>query len=67
MAGEELKLVVVALQQWGDEHLPSAKPLTVLPLTEDGRDRARVDESGCTVGSDRVAFAPSSTWAGEAK
>jgi hypothetical protein len=44
--------------------------MTVFALTEDGRDRVRVtfvDESGSTVGSDRVEFAPSSTWAGKAK
>ncbi|WP_314173866.1 winged helix-turn-helix transcriptional regulator [Streptomyces winkii] len=60
-AGEELKLVVAALQQWGDEHLPSAKPLKALPFVNGSASRVRVsfvEESGTPVEPAQVEFAP---------
>lgn len=64
-AGEELKVVVAALQQWSEKHLPSATPSTVIPLTRDGQDRVRVtfvNEGGSTVEPGSVEFASSSSW-----
>lgn len=41
-AGQELKTVLVALQQWGEEHVPRAALGThVLPLTTDSHERVR--------------------------
>lgn len=40
-AGEELKVVLVAMQQWGEVHLPRERGLIVLPVTRDGHERVR--------------------------
>lgn len=63
-SGQELKLLLVALQQWGDEHLPSTEPLAVLPVTRDGHERVHVvfvDHDHHVVETDRVEFAAAST------
>jgi DNA-binding HxlR family transcriptional regulator len=58
-AGDELRLVLGALQQWGDRHRPYAKGPTVLRRTVDG-DRpvhiAFVDDDGQAVPAENVAF-----------
>ncbi|WP_051208469.1 winged helix-turn-helix transcriptional regulator [Propionicicella superfundia] len=51
-AGEDLKPVLIALQQWAEEHVPSAKSLHVLPLARGSGRRVRVslvDEDGVFV------------------
>ncbi|MFE9201911.1 winged helix-turn-helix transcriptional regulator [Micromonospora sp. NPDC007230] len=40
-AGEELKAVMVAMQQWGEAHVPQNRAPRVLPLTVDTRERVR--------------------------
>jgi DNA-binding HxlR family transcriptional regulator len=60
-AGEDLKLVLAALQQWGDQHVPRTDGPTVLR-----RDTANgalvsvgfVDEHGKEVPEDEVVFEP---------
>lgn len=59
-AGEELKLVMAALQQWGDAHLPSSEPLRALPMVIGSRHHVRVsfvEESGSLVEPAQVEFA----------
>ncbi|GAA2183846.1 helix-turn-helix domain-containing protein [Brooklawnia cerclae] len=51
-AGEDLKVVMVALQQWGECHVPTAGGLGVVPLVRDSGKRVRVslvDEDGVPV------------------
>lgn len=58
-AGEELRLVLGALQQWGDEHRPRELGPTMARRTVDGGSPVRVafvDETGVAVPLDRVAF-----------
>jgi DNA-binding HxlR family transcriptional regulator len=38
-AGNELKVVLVAMQQWGEAHLPRDQGSAVLPVTRDGQER----------------------------
>ncbi|WP_375735907.1 winged helix-turn-helix transcriptional regulator [Polymorphospora lycopeni] len=63
-AGEQLKLVFIALQQWGDEHLASTEQLRVLPVTRDTRRRVRVtlvDEEGTLVDQANAEFVPAAS------
>ncbi|UED87616.1 winged helix-turn-helix transcriptional regulator [Streptomyces profundus] len=70
-AGEELKLVLIALQQWGEEHVPIGEPLGVVPLARESRRRVRavlVDENEERVDHGDVEFtrvAPASPKGGE--
>lgn len=40
-AGNELKVVLIAMQQWGEAHLPREQGSAVLPVTRDGQRRVR--------------------------
>lgn len=40
-AGHELKVVLIAMQQWGEEYLPRERALSILPLTRDSQERVR--------------------------
>jgi len=40
--GEQLKLVLGALQQWGDDNIPPAGGVTMVRQTADGREGVRV-------------------------
>lgn len=58
-AGEELKTVLVAMQQWGHAHVPQAPELRVVPLTIHGRQRVHaelVDPDGRIVSPEAVRF-----------
>ena len=58
-AGEELKLVLIALQQWGEEHVPSTEGLSVVPLARDSGRRVRVslvDEDGALIDQEDAEF-----------
>ena len=58
-AGEELKVVMVAMQQWGEAHVPQMQGPRVLPLTVDTGERVRaalVDPPGRIVPDTDVAF-----------
>lgn len=57
-AGHDLKLVVVALQQWGEQHLPHPTPPTVTATTGDQRRHVRVTFTADhqEVDADKVAF-----------
>ncbi|KRE37510.1 hypothetical protein ASG73_07515 [Janibacter sp. Soil728] len=58
-AGEELKTVMVALQQWGETHVPQPQGSRVLPLTTGSHERVRaalVDPHGGLVPDADVAF-----------
>lgn len=58
-AGEELKTVLVAMQQWGHAHVPEDPELRVVPLTTEGCRRVHaelVDAAGRIVAPDAVQF-----------
>ncbi|PRI10444.1 winged helix-turn-helix transcriptional regulator [Leucobacter massiliensis] len=58
-AGEELKTVLVAMQQWGHTHVPQDPELRVIPLTTEGQRRVHaelVDPSGRIVPAEAVQF-----------
>ncbi|MGI8333258.1 winged helix-turn-helix transcriptional regulator [Actinomadura scrupuli] len=58
-AGAELRLVLGALQQWGDEHRPHPNGPTVVRRTTDDDRPVRVsfvDDTGTAVPLERVAF-----------
>lgn len=58
-AGEDLKTVLVALQEWGMRHLPSEKPSAVRVRTRTRQDRVRialVDDAGSIVPPGDVEF-----------
>lgn len=60
-AGEELKIALVALQQWGHTHVPRTTEMRVVPLTIDGHERVHaelVGPGGRTVPPDAVQFVP---------
>ncbi|GAA3524890.1 helix-turn-helix domain-containing protein [Aeromicrobium panaciterrae] len=62
--GEKLNLVLAALQQWGDEHLPSSDPLAALPLDRHTHDRLRVafvDPKGRTINQRDAQFLPAAS------
>lgn len=58
-AGKELKLVLIALQQWGEVHLPSAAGSKVVPIARKSKQRVRasiIDEDGAFVDADDAEF-----------
>lgn len=58
-AGEELKTVLVAMQQWGHAHVPRDPELRVVPLTSEGKVRVHaelVDPDGRIVPPESVQF-----------
>ena len=58
-AGKELKIVLIAMQQWGEEHLPHEQGLAILPVTADGQDRVRAEllsMDGTIVAQENVEF-----------
>ena len=57
-AGEELRVVLAALQQWGDEHRPYELGPTVLRRAADGRPVhvAFVDDTGREVPLEEIRF-----------
>lgn len=58
-AGKELKIVLIAMQQWGEEHLPHEQGLAILPVTADGQDRVRAELlsiDGTIVAQENVEF-----------
>lgn len=58
-AGSELKVVLIAMQQWGEEYLPRDQGLSVLPVTSDGKGRVRaslVSAGGTLVAHEDVEF-----------
>jgi DNA-binding HxlR family transcriptional regulator len=60
-AGQDLKIVLAALQQWGDEHVPPATGPTVRRRdTRTGEliSVGFVDKSGAAVPEDEVVFEP---------
>jgi DNA-binding HxlR family transcriptional regulator len=60
-AGEELKVVLIALQQWGNQHLPSPKSLSVRPVVRDTEQPVRVilvDLEGALVDQADTEFIP---------
>ncbi len=63
--GRELQLVLGALQQWGDEHLPRPAGPSML-RRERGTDRqlhvAFVDEAGAEIGLEDVAMLPTAAY-----
>jgi DNA-binding HxlR family transcriptional regulator len=62
-AGDELRIVLAALHQWGAEHLASSTPLARLPLDRVTHRRLRValiDDQGQTVDSQAMEFFPES-------
>jgi DNA-binding HxlR family transcriptional regulator len=64
-AGEELRLVLGALQQWGDEHRPLETGPTVVRRTADDErpvSVAFVDDTGAAVPLDRVKFLKTATY-----
>lgn len=59
VAGHELKVVLVAMQQWGEAHVPQGRGSSVFPVTRNGKARvhaALVDAHGVIVGQDDVEF-----------
>lgn len=63
-AGEELKIVMVAMQQWGEVHVPQTQGPRVLPLTTDSHERVRaslLDPHGRIVPDADVAFVRKNT------
>jgi DNA-binding HxlR family transcriptional regulator len=65
-AGRELKVVLGALQQWGDEHRPYEPGPTVVRRSADGRPLrvAFVDDDGLAVPVDEVRFERTATYPG---
>lgn len=58
-AGNELKLVLVAMQQWGEANVPRERGASMLPVTRAGHERVRavlVDVRGQNVGHEDVDF-----------
>lgn len=58
-AGEELKVMLVAMQQWGELHVPRGRISSVIPVSSDGQERVRaalVDAHGLIVEHGDVDF-----------
>lgn len=58
-AGEELKVVMVAMQQWGDAHIPRTPGSRMLPLAVETGERVRaglLTPDGRTIAHGDVAF-----------
>lgn len=63
-AGEELKVMMVAMQQWGEAHIPRRPGSRVLPVTLETGERVRaglLDPHGRVVDNPDVAFVRTST------
>ena len=59
--GEELTVVLAALQQWGDEHLPWPEGPSILRRTKDSDQPVHVgfvDDSGREIPRENVAMVP---------
>ncbi|WP_449371811.1 winged helix-turn-helix transcriptional regulator [Arthrobacter psychrolactophilus] len=59
LAGNELKLVLVAMQQWGDANVPGGSGVSMRPVTGVGQGRVRaafVDSNGENVPQEDVDF-----------
>ncbi|HEX4361786.1 MAG TPA: helix-turn-helix domain-containing protein [Pseudonocardia sp.] len=66
-AGRDLRLVLAALQQWGDEHCPSPGGPTVVRRTGDGGRAVRVafvDDADEVVPPERVRFERTAAYVG---
>ena len=57
-AGRDLRVVLGALQQWGDEHLPLERGPSVLTLTAEGAPLTVgfIDRGGAAYASEQVVF-----------
>ncbi|MDQ0613984.1 DNA-binding HxlR family transcriptional regulator [Microbacterium sp. W4I4] len=58
-AGDELKVVLVAMQQWGEAHVQRGRTGSVLPVRRGGHERVRavlVDTHDVILGEDDVDF-----------
>ena len=65
-AGEQLKIVLAALQQWGDDNIPPATGVTIVRRTNSTKRPLRVgfiDDRNRTHELDDVAFIPSASLA----
>ncbi|MDO8383118.1 MAG: winged helix-turn-helix transcriptional regulator [Microbacterium sp.] len=65
-ADEELRVVMVAMQQWGDAHIPQTQSPRVLPVTIDTGEHVRagvLDSKGRVVAGPDVAYFPASVTA----
>ncbi|MFZ4894742.1 winged helix-turn-helix transcriptional regulator [Plantibacter sp. Mn2098] len=64
-AGEDLKLVLAAMQQWGDEHIPPAAGVTIARETASGHRPVHlgfVDAAGAEHPLDDIAFVPTAAY-----
>ncbi|MEU7634238.1 helix-turn-helix domain-containing protein [Nocardia sp. NPDC049220] len=64
-AGQELKIVLGALQQWGDEHVPHSENPSVARLARGSRHPLRVtfvDDRGNPVEHDDAEFVPTASY-----
>jgi DNA-binding HxlR family transcriptional regulator len=63
-AGEDMKLVLAALQQWGDEHIPPAGGATVARETAAGHPvhLEFVDDRGHAHALDEIEFVPTANY-----
>lgn len=60
-AGQELKVVLVAMQQWGEVHVPRPEPLRVIPQAAGTGERvhaALTDQAGRHIPPAEVEFTP---------
>ncbi|MHA7268647.1 winged helix-turn-helix transcriptional regulator [Arthrobacter sp. HLT1-20] len=58
-AGNELKLVLVAMQQWGEANVPRGSGASLVPVTRAGQERVQavlVDANGMNVRHEDVDF-----------
>lgn len=58
-AGHELKVVLVAMQQWGEAHVPRDQAPTILPLAGGDQGRVRavlMNAEGISVGHQELEF-----------
>lgn len=64
-AGEQLRLILAALQQWGDDNIPPSVGPTVARRSADRGRPVRVafvDDTGTVVPDDGVRFAPTASY-----
>ncbi|GAB3607066.1 helix-turn-helix domain-containing protein [Conyzicola nivalis] len=63
--GEQLKLVLAALQQWGDDNMPPARGVTMARETADGQSPVRVQfvtEEGVVQDPESVRIIPTDAY-----